>query len=234
MRQFLKTHKKEIIIGIMGIVGGGLLTFIIGIYTINKNFELEQKRELTKTLQADLYLLKKISRELDLNVQLLSSQNFLPDVKFAKVRYPFAKIRNSVAPEEEKKIIEMIWEPFMGAIFANKFNVIVNNIPSELFITWSWHYTYKLENTEIEINLLLELNELYRKLDMINQSIIKVRELTNYIDSINASTVGNIKTHYNVIKKIMTEIKQSKFIEINNRVKDEIRRLDDKLKDNNI
>lgn len=237
---FLKAHKKEVIIAVLSTSLTATFAFSSSLWGIKRTFELNQKRELLNTLRADLYLLKKINNELELNLKLLSNQNFIPDIEFKPVPNFIEQMTNKANnlemsaqnKENSEKMFEMLAP--MKFLYADNFSFLFRKFPRQSFIYYGWHYTYSANKTEIDIPLLLDLNDFFRKLYDVNQSIDNIKRLTNENNFIHISKVNQVRSQCALIKQAMEEITHDKLTKLNERIKSEIKRIEGKLKKNEV
>ena len=211
-------YKKEILGAIFGALLAAVLSLTVGLYNLNRSFELTQKKDLLYSLKTDITLLKNVERELDENLNLFLNHNYQIVIEAEEITLPQLPVEDKKDEEFAKKLAEYI-EQFRGKMFK----VTKIEYPPDKFIVDAWQPAGPTVS-DIDFDLIQLLNDLYRKLTRINK----------FIDGANEISQGMMLFHYqfNTAKssvprynKMVNEITQKNILNLKNKIAQELNRL---------
>ncbi len=211
-------YKKEILGAIFGALLTAVLSLTVGLYNLNRSFELTQKKDFLYSLKTDITLLKNVERELDENLNLLLNHNYQIVIEAEEITLPQFPVEDKKDEEFAKKLTEYI-EQLRGKMFK----VTKIEYPPDKFIVDAWQPAGPTVS-DIDFDLIQLLNDLYRKLTRINK----------FIDGANEISKGMmlLHSHFNTAKssvprynKTVNEITQKNILNLKNRIAQELNRL---------
>jgi hypothetical protein len=217
MLSLFKSYQREILGGILGALVTGVVSLSVGIYNLNKTFELTDRKERRNEVSEILYMLRKVEKELDYNLFLLLTGNMVPKVIFKIMPYPLLNMKDP----ELKKIAEMASGFFEGYLVVEE-----TPPPPSYFRAAMWYHS---RTSYIDFDLSEAINELYIKLRRVNENISEVHSELRY----NISYIPPQKASYinERVRQAETDIKsisKDEILAIKNKVSEAVRRLDRK------
>lgn len=202
----LSKYKKEILWLLIGALFTGVISLSSGLYTLNKSYQLTQKADLLFRLKKDIYLLRKAEKELDINLSLLLNQRFQINI------------------EVEKSPPSKGFEPWGSAYRIKK-----SDAPEDRFVLDAWPFGGP-NVTEMDLDIVFSIDDLYRRLFEINRSI----DEANFI----LKRPGLFMRDREVIERLNIKISrdialltQERIVALKNQIAGEVIRLQKKLKE---
>jgi len=211
-------HKKEILAAIFGALLAAVLSLTVGLYNLNRSFELTQKKDLLYSLKTDITLLKNVERELDESLNLFLNHNYQIVIEAEEITLPQFPVEDKKDEELAKKLIEYI-EQFRGKMFK----VTKIESPPDKFIVDAWQPAGPTVS-DIDFDLIQLLNDLYRKLTRINKFIDGANEISQGM-MLSHSQFNTAKSSVPRYNKMVNEITQKNILNLKNRIAQELNKL---------
>ena len=214
----ISDYKKEILGAIFGALLAAVLSLTVGLYNLNRSFELTQKKDLLYSLKTDITLLKNVERELDENLNLFLNHNYQIVIEAEEITLP----QFPVEDKKDEEFVKMLTE-YIEQLRGKMFKVTKIEYPPNKFIVDAWQPAGPTVS-DIDFDLIQLLNDLYRKLTHINK----------FIDGANRISQGMMLLHsqFNTAKssvprynKMVNEITQKNILNLKNRIAQELNRL---------
>lgn len=211
----LLDYKKEIVVGLLSALATASLSLAVGLYSMNKNFQLTQNKELLFSLRTDISNLRKVERELDENLKLLLNSKYQLKVEIERKNISFPPPSKKDSDKEFSKWFTEYMESILGARYIVK----SVQIPSDKFLIDAWQPNGPVVS-DIDFELIQELNELYRKLTRINKYLENLASLTvgTFLDE---SMKNGLEQNIPLFNAMVSEISQSKILQLKNKVIEE-------------
>jgi len=224
------------------IITTNIFVFILALCTANygasKTNQLNINKERISSLQKDLFLLNKTAKEIELNYKLLNSQDFVPHIKCLSSYNKFKGVSNvmdslHVNNENDQVYIQQVKykiEELVKSLTESDSDIIECYIPKRSFVTDTWYYVSKPEASEINYELISELNDFYRKISNINFYNNSTYQLATY-DTKNIPMVKKnlILSNSNYVKDEIGSVNKEVMPKLLNRIQVEIKRLENEL-----
>jgi hypothetical protein len=217
--------KREILSAIFGALFTAVLSLAIGLYSLNRSFELTQKKDLLYNLKTDIILLKNVERELDENLNLFLNHNY--QILLEAEEIPFLSFPVEDGEDEE---FSKVLEDYFEQLFGKMFKVTKFEYPPNKFIVDSWQpsgptFSY------IDFELIQLLNDLYRKLNRINDFLDNIYSISQgmtlpYSDFYTITAVSLPQ-----FNKTVNEITQKSILNLKNRISQELVKLQKEYQD---
>jgi len=214
----LSDYKKEILGAIIGALLTAVLSLTIGIYNLNKTFELTQQKDLLFSLRTDITLLKNVERELDENLNLLLNQDYKILLETEPVKPPKIPFQN----KEEEEFLKKIYEYFQY-IHGRAYKITRAQYPSDKFVVDAWEPSGPTVSY-IDFELTQLLNSFYRKLLRINTFIEGAHVISKGM-LITEPQLNHTKNAIPSYNKMIGEITKNRIIQLKNMVAKEIIKL---------
>lgn len=211
-------YKKEILGGILGALIAAVLSLAVGLYNLNRSFELTLKKDHLYGLKSDISLLKNVERELDENLNLLLNHNYHIVLEAEEIKLPKFSVDKKEDEEFIKNLLEYI-EPIRGKLFK----VTKIEYPSDKFIVDAWQPAGPTMS-DIDFDLIQLLNDFYRKLTRINKFIDGAKEISQGM-TIFFSQLNTAKNSVPLYNEMVNEITQKSILNLKNMVTKELDRL---------
>ena len=211
----LLDYKKEIVVGLLSALATASLSLAVGLYSMNKNFQLTQNKELLFSLRTDISNLRKVERELDENLKLLLNSKYQLKVEIERKNISLPPPSKKDSDKEFSKWFTEYMESILGARYIVK----SVQIPSDKFLIDAWQPNGPVVS-DIDFELIQELNELYRKLTRINKYLENLASLTvgTFLDE---SMKNGLEQNIPLFNAMVSEISQSKILQLKNKVIEE-------------
>jgi len=163
---FINANRVTIVASIISASLTGCISMAAGLYTLSKSFDLAQKRDYSIQLKSDIYLLHKTSAELNniLDLVLKSNENIKVLVEFQEY-YP----QGIISSTNQNNSINQI------ELYMKTYIVKTHKRPAINFDFYIWP-TNGPPITEINTDLVYELNYQYKKFSQINRDIKEIWE----------------------------------------------------------
>lgn len=218
----LLDYKKEILSGILGALLTAVFSLTVGLYNLNRSFELSLKKDLLYGLKTDITLLRNVDRELDENLNLLLNNNFKISIDTEEVTLPPFPFDKEEDEEAGKKMSEMI-NQYLIHIRGRLFKVSKIEGPTEKFIADAWQPAGPTVSN-IDFELIQKLNDLYRKIIRVNKYIDGSKEISSGMILFEPN-VNKLKTSVPEYNDSIGEITQNTVLNLKNEITKEINRL---------
>ena len=212
-------HRNEIIAAVIGALTAGLLSLAVGLYSMNKTFQMSQSKELLLGLRLDISALKNVDRELDENIKLLLSNNYKISAELEPIEVKWPEFGKKKIDKEFKKWMD----DYLQAIVGKMYVVKSVQLPPDRFVVGSWAINGP-RSSDIDFELIQALNELYRKLQRANAFLDQMAELFPSA-RITEATRNGIENNVPRYNSAIAEVTQTKLVQVKNRITDEIRKL---------
>lgn len=211
-------YKKEILGAIFGALLTAVLSLTVGLYNLNRSFELTQKKDLLYSLKTDITLLKNVEKELDENLNLLLNHNYPIVLEAQEIALPQLPVEDKKDEEFAAKLTEYI-EQLRGKMFK----VTKIEYPPDKFIVDAWQPAGPTVS-DIDFDLIQLLNDLYHKLTRINKFIDGANEISQGMMLFH-SQFNTAKSNVPRYNKMVNEITQKNILNLKNRIAQELNRL---------
>jgi hypothetical protein len=214
----LSDYKKEILGAVIGALFAAVLSLGVGLYNLNKSFELTQKKELLFSLRTDITLLRNVERELDGNLHLLLNHDYKILLETEEVELPKLPVEDKKDEESVKQLTK-----YLESLHGKVFKVTKIQYPPDKFVVDAWQPSGPTVS-DIDFELIQMLNDFYRKLLRINKFIEGAGAISKDMLLFHAqlNTAKREIPHYN---KAISEITQKKIINLKNKIAQEVNRL---------
>ena len=216
------SHKKEILGALVGALITATLSLAIGLYSMNRSFQMSQKKDLLFSLRTDITLLKKVESELDVNLNFLLNHNYRIVYEVETVPQP----NLPVGMKEDKEVGEIMqqWLDYMSQLQGGRLCKISKIVlPPNNFAADAWP-SGGPAISDINFDLLQKINDLYRIFARVNKFIKNMRAI--HPGSVHsASVVNNLNTIIPQYNSVIGEITQNKIVQLKNEISKELDRL---------
>ena len=212
-------NKRELVAAVIGALVAGLLSFAVGLYSLNKSFQLSQTKELVLGLRQDISTLLTVDREIDENLKLLLSHNYSLKAEFEPFEFRFP----SVGTRPKDKEFDKWMRDFMKTIGGNRFIVKAVQLPPERFVVGAWPSTIP-GASDIDFELAQALAELSRKLTRANAFLETVATLAPGAN-IDEAQKNALERNFPRFNTAIAEITQTKLVQLKNRIAQETKKL---------
>lgn len=218
----LSDYKKEI----LGAIIGGLLTaalsLAVGLYNLNKSFELTIRKDQLYSLKTDIYLLRNVEKELDENVNLLLNNTYKIEIETEEIELPNIPVSEGKDKTKEREFNEF-FNKYLQQLRCRIYKVTKIQHPPDEFIVNAWQLSGP-PVSNINFELIQKLNELYRKLSRINKFIVNANGISDGM-IISESTVNSIKNSVPEYNNAIADISQKNILNLKNEIAQELIRL---------
>lgn len=218
----LSDYKKEILGGIIGGLLTTALSLTVGLYSLNKSFELTLKKDLLYGLKTDIYLLNNVESELDENLNLLINHSYKIEIETEEIKLPSFPVDDKEDEESAKEMNEFVSE-YLQRLRGRMFKVTKIESPSDEFIVDAWQLSGPTVSN-INFELIQKLNELYRKLTRMNKFIGGAKEISNGM-TIFETNVNTLKSSVPKYNKMISDISQKNILNLKNEITQELNKL---------
>lgn len=222
---FLRKYKREIVSAVVGATLTGVLSLVVGLYSVSKSFELTQNKETLSSLRRDIVFLNKLEREFDRNLELMSVQNYTMEIDVKKVPSPLQRILSKPPTTKEEKESFEVMKAIAADMDSVTYTVTKTRGPSEPFRMETW-LNERTNVTEVDFQLLQDLDEFYRELIKINRVIAGLQRLGKG-SQINEPYMELINRDLKMANLSIKEVTKQKILGLKNRVRNEVQRLHD-------
>lgn len=218
----LLDYKKELLSAMFGGLLTAVLSLAVGLYNLNKSFELTLKKDHLYSLNTDIYLLKNVENELDENLNLLLNNDYKMTVEAEEVTLPPIPAANDKDKKELKEFNEFI-NNYMQQLRGRIYKVTRMQHPSDDFLVNAWQQSGPAVSN-IDFELTQKINELYRKLSRINKFLDGTKWMSDGM-IISESDVNAINSNVPKYNKVISDISQKKIVNLKNEITNELDRL---------
>jgi len=217
---YLSDHKSHIVYAIFGALVTGCISMATAYYNMSKTFKLSQKKDYHYQLKVDINLLQRTSKELDSTISLLLSKNMALKVEFERYSPSTINEHSPITGNDLKEINNK-------NVNLQIYKVTKVLMPEERFFINSWPLTGP-QVSEINFDLIDQLNDLFIKLFKINEDIdevwsLLIRERIGYL------FYQKIKTLEKKVNENISDISSEKLVELKDKIRDEIDILQQKI-----
>jgi hypothetical protein len=222
---FLRTHQKELVSALVGAALAAVVSMGTGMYSLTKSFEYGQNKEQLASLRKDIEYLARVRNEVDANTQTLVGTDYRISAKFGVPMdwiKMFAKEKGKGAPTQEQ----------MAAFKAMAGGPIVPILewraPRERLVIESWGNQLP-EGGDISFDLLVEINQYYRRIKRINLSVERTENMnagSAISEGFAASLLKDIEHH----NAQVDDLRRLDIVKLRNKIDEEIQRLSDRRK----
>lgn len=220
--KYFSSHKREIISAIIGALFAGVISLGVGLYNLNRQFEIAYVYELRDNLKSTLDIMQFVNREFDKNLSLLMNQKFTPTLKYKEVNF-----KVSISEEKLNDYINGVAQlvtRFTG--FDRPQQILNSYIPSENFGIHMANYI--INARQVDYLLRQDLFDYYQKLGKINDSLNSIRSLSRKGAVLSIYNIERIQLYISQINEDILSISKEKIISLKNRTQNEIRKLEKK------
>lgn len=211
--------KRELVAAVIGALVAGILSFAVGLYSLNKSFQLSQTKELIQGLRQDISLLMSVEREIDENLQLVLTHNYTLDAKFEPFEF---RLPSSGAKPRDKEYDAWIRD-FMNAIGGKRYTVTAVQSPSEKFVVGAWP-TNPPSGSDIDFELSQAITAVNRKFVRANTYLDGISTLAPG-SNIDEASKNALEHNFPRFNEVVSDITKSKLLQLKNQVNQEIKRL---------
>lgn len=210
--------KEKIMPSLLGGLIGVILSQSVALYSLQQNTKFMINRERIGTLRSEIVRLKNVQTEFERNIKLLIEQGqFNFKYNFNQKIINLDMIKDPIVREFAKNYLGM------SGTFYELSNV---NIPKgRLSSTAYWPDVLA---SEVQFDISKELSDFYRRITRINGTIDEItfiiRQWGNIMREIDLQRLNELKT---ILEEDLKFISKDKIVELNSRVNNEIRRLED-------
>ena len=212
-------NRRDLVAAVIGALVAGLLSFAVGLYSLNKSFQLSQTKELVLGLRQDISTLLSVDREIDENLKLLLGHNYTLKADFEPLEFAFPSVGN----RPKDKDFDKWMRDLMNAIAGKRFTVKAVQLPPDRFVVGSWP-TSLLGSTDIDFELVQSLVELNRKLIRANAYLEVVANLAPGTN-VDEASKNNLERNFPRFNAAVAEITQTKLLQLKNRIGQEVKTL---------
>ena len=212
-------HKNEVLAAVIGALVAGMLSFAVGLYSLNKTFQITQSKELVNSLKSDISILRNVDREIDDNIKLLLSNNYQIKVELETYELNFPMLGTQKKDQDFSKWMK----EYMQSVGGKRFIVKILQVPTEKFVIGAWP-TDLSSSSDIDFELAQALTELHRNLKRANAFLEQISPIVPK-SIVFESTKDSMEKSIPKFNTMIAEITQSKLVQIKNRVTEEIKKL---------
>ena len=215
-------YKSEILSATFATLLTGIVSLSIGMYDLKKTFELSQKKETIYRIRLDLNILKKTDQEIDYNYSFILSENF--DINVVKKKININDINETSTSKNKSN--------FFGQMVTTneleRFQILKAFVPQKKLEISMWPKGGP-DITEMNFDIVKEINELYRIFYDINGSIDKICIYTSK-DTIGlqySNNIDRLKSEFKNYKPIIQDV----YMKLKPNITLEMKRLKEKYRD---
>lgn len=212
-------NKRDLVAAVIGALVAGLLSFAVGLYSLNKSFQLSQTKELVLGLRQDISTLLNVDREIDENLKLLLSHTYTLKAEFEPLEFQFP----SVGDKPKDKQFDKWMRDVMNAMGGKRFIVKTVQLPPERFVVGAWPANLP-GTSDIDFELAQSLAELSRKLTRANVYLDTVATLAPG-SNVDEASRNALERNFPRFNAAIAEITQSKLVQLKNRITQETKKL---------
>ncbi len=222
---FLRTYHREFVSAIVGASLAAVVSMATGLYSLTKSFEYTQNKEQLASLRKDIEFLTRVRAEIDINAQLLLSQDYRFEAKFGEPIDWVTELRH----EKGKVPMSPLQAQAFRAMAGGKIVPFLElKAPREKLVVEFWGSSFP-ESGDIAFELLSDINDYYRRVRRINLTIERMDHInpsSGIVEGFYASLLKDFAYH----NAQVDDMRKTDAVKLKNRITDEIQKLSERRK----
>lgn len=170
-----KLNKSEVVAAIVGAAIAGIFSMAAGMYSLTKSFEYAQNKEQLIGLRRDIEYLTRVKSEIDENTQTLLTTDYQVAMKLGAPIDLWVELQRAQKDSGKKSTEAELAQAraLMGG--QRSVEILELKAPREGLVIGSWGLTVP-ESGDISFELLVEVNDYFRRVSRINEGVRLVKE----------------------------------------------------------
>ncbi|QGX40541.1 hypothetical protein E2H98_13025 [Permianibacter aggregans] len=214
-------YKKEIISAFLGAAFAGVISLGVGMFSLTKSFEYTQNKEILYSIRKDAEFLKRVESEIDENINKLLEHDFTVVAKFGDPMNMIDVMENPAAKDGDK--ISQSQRKAMAMMIDSIVPILEFTAPRETLVVEAWSTGFP-EVSNIDFELLQQINEYYRSVRRVNETVDRFMNLSKGA-TITQGFSDVVKAHILSHNKNLEELRKKSFVELKNKIVKEQERL---------